>query len=224
VYRPLAPTKPDRHYITVGRLASLIVVAGGVSFAFWVPGVVEALDFWFKISPMMGIAFWMGLFWRRATPLGAWAATLTGFGVWWMTTRPEFVQLVLNWPLAEQLRLIWQEGGSSPQIYEPWVIVLYTGSAILAGVVVSLLTPRVPHDRLQRFYDLTRTPIQEGEVVSHPCAMPEGVTAPPRRMLVTAFDLEVPMPSATSWVGFIAGWIAVGLLVWTFNLIVGGTN
>ena len=224
IYRPLAPHRPDRHYITVGRLASLIVVAGGVAFAYWVPGVVEALDFWFKISPMMGIAFWMGLLWRRATPLGAWAATLTGFVVWWMTTRPEFVALVSKWPVAEQLRVVWREAGSAPQIYEPWVILFYTGGAILAGVVVSLMTPRVPAERLQRFYDLTRTPIQEGEVVPHPCAMPEGVVPPARRMLVSSFGFEIPMPSATSWIGFLAGWVAVALLVWSFNWMVGSAG
>jgi Na+/proline symporter len=223
VYRPMAPGRPDHHYITIGRLASLIVVAGGVAFAYWIPGVVEALDFWFKISPMMGIAFWVGLLWRRATPLGAWAATLTGFGVWWLTTQPQFVSIAAKWPFAEPLNLIWQESGKQPEIYEPWVILLYTAAAVVACVLVSLMTSAVPQERLQRFYDLTRTPIKEGEIVLQPCTMPEGVTPPPRRMLFNAFGLEIPMPSATSWFGFLAGWIAVGLLVWIFNWIVRGT-
>jgi Na+/proline symporter len=220
VYRPLAPDQPDHHYISVGRFASLIVVAGGVAFAYWVPGVVEALDFWFKISPMMGIAFWMGLIWRRATAPGAWAATITGFVVWWLTTRPEFVAQIAKLPFADKLGMIWQETGGAAQIYEPWVILLYTGSAVMAGLVVSLLTPPVPHDRLQTFYDLSRTPIEEGEIVTKPCTMPVGVSAPPRRMLVTALGLEIPMPSLNSWLGFSAGWVAVAILVWSFNWIV----
>jgi Na+/proline symporter len=224
VYRPMMPDKPDHHYITIGRLASLIVVAGGVAFAYWIPGVVEALDFWFKISPMMGIAFWIGLLWRRATPQGAWAATLSGFGMWWLTTQPWFVALAAKWPLAEPLKLIWQEPDRSPEIYEPWVILLYTSAAIMACVVVSLLTKPVPKERLQQFYELTRTPITDGEVVLEPCSLPIGASPPPRQMLVTAFGLEIPMPSTTSWIGFFAGWIAVGLLVWVFNLIVGGST
>jgi hypothetical protein len=55
-----------------------------------------------------------------------------------------------------------------------------------------------------------------------PCTLPDGMAPAPRRMLITAWGLEIPLPSAMSWVGFIAGWIAVGFLVWVFNWIVGG--
>lgn len=220
VYRPLVAGRPDRHYLMVGRLTSLIVVVAGVTIAYKVPDVIAALDFWFKIAPMMGIAFWMGLFWRRATPLGAWAATLTGFTVWWLTTQQFFVDFATRFPYAERLGLIWQGSGQPPEIHEPWVILLYTLSAIVMGVVVSSLTPRVPEKRLQLFYDLTRTPIQEGEVVLAPCTMPIGVEPARRRMLVQAFGLEIPMPSAVSWIGFLGAWAAVGVLVWSFNWIV----
>jgi Na+/proline symporter len=216
LYRPFVPNKPDSHFILVGRLASLIVVAGGVAFAYWVPGVIDALDLWFRIAPMMGIAFWIGLVWRWATPLGAWAATLTGFGVWWLTTTQTFVDWAASLPFAEQLNLIWQSGSGQAEIYDPWVILLYTAAATAACVVVSLVTPRVPEKKLQTFYDLTRTPIQAGEVVRHPCTLPEGVTAPQRPMLLTAFGLEIPVPSKTSMIGFLGGWVAVALMVGGF--------
>src|SRR5690606_34538501 len=93
VYRPYVREKPDSHFIAVGRLMSLLVVVGGVAVAYWAPDVISALSFWFKISPMMGIAFWIGLLWRKATPAGAWAATLTGFGVWALCTW----QPVVDW-------------------------------------------------------------------------------------------------------------------------------
>jgi len=224
VYRPLAPNRPDRHYITVGRVTALFVVAGGVAFAYWVPGVVEALNVWFRIAPMMAIAFWMGLFWRHATPLGAWAVTLAGFAIWWLTTLRPVIHWVAQLPFADKLNLIWQEGTKPAEIHEPWVILFYMTGAVIAGVLVSLVTPRVPTERLQRFYDLTRTPIQDGEVVLQPCTLPVGVTPPPRRMLLNALGLEVPMPSLTSWIGFGVGWLAVALLVWSFNWIVAGAH
>jgi hypothetical protein len=102
------------------------------------------------------------------------------------------------------------------ELHEPWLILFYTLSAVIACIVVSLLTRQIPEEKLQRFYDLTRTPIREGEVVLRPCTMPVGVEPPYRRMLITAGGLEIPMPSATSWIGFMAGWVAVAMLVFGF--------
>jgi Na+/proline symporter len=220
IYRPLMPDKSEKHYLAVGRLASLLVVLGGIVFAYYVPNVKTALEIWFKIAPPLGIAFWLGLLWRHATPLGAWAATLTGFAAWWLTTRPETVAAVANLPIADTLGVIVTRSGRPPAIAEPWVILFYTSCALLAGVIVSLLTPRVPAERLQRFYDLTRTPVEEGEVVKQPCTLPENVSPPPRKMFLTAGGLEVPVPSATSVAGFLAGCVAAALLVLTYMWLI----
>jgi Na+/proline symporter len=213
IYRPLVPHKSERHYVTVGRLTMLIVVLGGIVFAYYVPNVKTALEIWFKVAPPLGIAFWLGLLWRRTTPLGAWGATLAGFLGWWLTTRPEFVSAVAGLPFADQLDIVASTEGKPSVIAQPWVILFYTAAALVAGVVVSLVTPRVPAERLQRFYDLTRTPVEEGEVVEQPCTLPVGVKPAQRQMLLTAFGLEVPMPSTTSIVGFLAGCAAAVLLV-----------
>jgi hypothetical protein len=151
--------------------------------------------------------------WRRTTPLGAWAATLAGFGAWWITTQSAFISAVAGLPYADGLDIVLSPAGKPPAIDQPWVILFYTVSALVAGIVVSLVTPRVPNERLQRFYDLTRTPVEEDEVVAQPCTLPVGVTPPKREMLLTAFGLEVPMPSTTSIVGFLAGCAAAALLV-----------
>jgi len=63
-----------------------LVVAGGVAFAFWVPSVVKALEIWFMIAPMMGLVFWIGLFWRRMTVAGAWVGV--DWVVWAMAAVP----------------------------------------------------------------------------------------------------------------------------------------
>ena len=41
-------------------------------------------------------------------------------------------------------------------------------------------------------------------------------------MLLTACGLEIPIPSRTSVIGFVAGWLAVAALVGGFLLLVGG--
>jgi Na+/proline symporter len=213
IYRPLVPDKSERHYVNVGRLTSLVVVLGGIVFAYYVPNVKTALEIWFKIAPPLGIAFWLGLLWRRTTPYGAWAAMVAGFGTWWLTTRPEFISAIGQQPLADALDVILSPAGGTPRISEPWVILFYTSAALLAGIGMSLVTRRVPHERLQRFYDLSRTPVKDGEVVVQPCTLPVGVTPPERQMLATAFGLELPMPSATSIAGFLIGCAAAVLLV-----------
>jgi Na+/proline symporter len=213
IYRPIVPDKAEQHYVAVGRVASLGVVLGGIVFAYYVPNVKTALEIWFRVAPPLGIAFWLGLLWRRTTPLGAWAATLAGFGVWWITTRPEFIAAVAGLPIADRFHMIVLASGNDAVISQPWSILMYTSAALVAGVVVSLITPRVPAERLQRFYDLTRTPVREGEVVTKPCTLPHGVKPPPRRMLLTTMGLEVPAPSTTSVLGFIAGCAAAALLV-----------
>jgi Na+/proline symporter len=229
IYKPIKPGESERHYLTVGRVASLLVVVGALLFVWYIhttadakgeSPVLKSLKIWFKIAPMMGITFWMGLLWRRATVAGAWAATLTGFATWWLTTRTWFVDLAAQIPFADELNLIWQEGDKAAVIYDPWVVLLYTACAVIAGVIVSLVTPRVSEDRLDLFYDLTRTPVVDGEVVTKPCTLPEGTLPMDRAMLCTALGLEIPMPSRTSIVGFLCGWVAVGILIGGFIWLV----
>ena len=89
-----------------------------------------------------------------------------------------------------------------------------------AGVLVSLVTSPVEEEKLNNFYDLTRTPITKGEVLTQTCTFPAGVQPAPRRMLTTAFGLEIPVPSTTSVVGFLAGWIMVGAMIGGFVWLV----
>jgi Na+/proline symporter len=220
IYKPLRPGRSESHYLTVGRLASLLVVTGGIFFAYRVPDVVTALKIWFKIAPMMGIAFWLGLFWRRTTVAGAWAATITGFSIWWLSSRTWFVQALADLPASESLGLLWQQPGKPVAMYEPWAIGFYSLAALLAGVLVSLVSKPVAKEKLTKFYDLTRTPITEGEVLTQTCTLPEGVQPASRRMLTTAFGLEIPVPSTTSVVGFMAGWVMVGALIGGFVWLV----
>lgn len=218
VYRPWRPDRSQNHYVWVGRLTGLVVVGGGLVFAFWVSDVIAGVEIWFKINPMMGIPFWLGLLWRRTTIAGAWAATLTGFGTWWLTTRSFVVDWAAGLPGADTLHYVWVEGGSAT-IYEPWQILSYMVAATGAGVVVSLLTTPVPDERLRRYYDLTRTPISPSEVLGAPCTLPPGVEPAQRRMLVTAGGLEIPAPSRTSVIGFAGGWLVVALMIGGFVLL-----
>ena len=204
----------------VGRVSGLLVVAGGLIFAYRVPNVVTALSIWFKIAPMMGIAFWMAVFWRRMTTPGAWAVTVTGFAAWWATTRPTLVGWLDRFPTFHAWGMLRDNNGSGSAIAEPWVILIYVSLSVVAGVAVSLLTRPVDSARLNLFYNLMRTPVIPDEKVSAPCELPAGATTQRRTTLCTAYGLEIPLPSMTSWLGFLAGWLSVGLMVGGFLWLV----
>jgi len=218
IYRPLRADKVESHYLLVGRITGVVIVGFGIAFAFWVPSVIKALEIWFMIAPMMGIAFWIGLLWRRMTVSGAWASTLTGFASWFLTTQPAVIGVISRLPFAEALKLIWMEGNKQT-LYLPWQIAVYMGAAASASVIVSLFTRPVVEEKLQRFYDLTRTPIQETEELQKPCHLPANVTPQCRKMLVTTLGLEIPAPSATSMWGFAVGWTIVIAIILGFAWI-----
>ena len=215
LYRPFRQNESIPHYLWVGRIGAVAIVIAGVVFAFWLSGVIAGLMIWLKILPMMGIAFWMGLLWRKATPAGAWASTLTAFAAWWLAERTFFAEWLYTLPFAEALHLT-HGPADNLEMYEPWLIVFYMVCAIAAGIVVSLLSRPVEKERLDRYYQLTRTPIAEGEEIVTPCRLPDGVSPAHRKMLTTAFGLEIPMPSKVAVLGFTAGWIGVISLIASF--------
>ena len=226
MYKPCRPGRSDSHYLMVVRAASLLIVVGGLGFAFWLrrleehgmSSVVAGLEIFWKIAPMMGIAFWLGLFWRRATVAGAWASSLAAMLMLWLTGRGFFVSAVGALPFAEGLGFI-NETPAGPALYLPWQMTFYLAFGTIAGIVVSLLTPRPDAERLDRFYALARTPVIRGEEVSAACTLPADAEIPPRRNLIPHRDLEIPVPSALSVAGFFGGWVLVIAIIYSFVII-----
>jgi Na+/proline symporter len=213
IYRPLFPNRRHMHYVTVGRIAAVVVVSGGVAFAYGLRGVVEGLEIFWKISAMMGMAFWLGLFWRRMTTAGAWATTLIGFGVMLFTSEIAFGKHIIwdfNRHFAEHMPLFMLSEG---KLHLPWQMILYLGAGLISGIVVSLLTRPVATEKLENFYALTRTPVKPGEQVDVPCTLPDDAVVPERRNLLPITNLEIAVPSRTSVVGFLAGWACVAAIV-----------
>ena len=218
VYKFFIPDKTQKHYITIGRVSSVLVVAGGVIFAYRLPNVVKGLEIFWMISPMMGIVFWLGLFWRRTTVAGAWAATLTAFGIWWLCTQSFFVSFMSNFPGSESLRFVFEKS-TGPEIYLPWQMVFYLTGGVLAGVIVSLFTRPVAKEKLDNFYALIRTPIAAGEQIPAPCTLPAGAVVPEKRNIFPNSNFEIPIPSLVSVLGFLVGWGCVAAIILSVYLI-----
>jgi hypothetical protein len=163
----------------------------------------------------------MGLFWRRTTVAGAWAATLVGFAVMLFTSKIPFGQYVLwdfNAHFAAHLpEFMLSEG----MLHLPWKMILYLGSGLISGIVVSLLTRPVAKEKLENFYALIRTPITPGEQVDKPCTLPAGAVTPERRNVFPNTSLEIAIPSRTSVIGFLVGWGCVAVIVCAVYLMAG---
>ncbi len=194
IYRPRRPGRTEAHYLLVGRVTGVAVVVCGVGAAYLMPNVVEGLKIWLKIAPMLGIAFWLGLFWRRFNAPGAWASTLAGFLAWWLVSRTG--------------------------LSEPAQIVVYLGVAAAAGIAVSLATRPTDPAKLVLFHELIRTPVRHGEVVTEPCRLPEGTTPAERAVFFRGTDFEFPVPSRVSVIGFLLSCVAVVAMILAFVWLV----
>jgi len=223
VYRPLlAPDRSERHYVAFGRAAGAVVVALGLLFASQFNTVVQAMETWWKVTAMMGVPFFLGLFWRRMTTAGAWASTLAAFAALLFTGRIGLFGYTL-WDfdavLAPRLPAFLLFDG---KLYLPWQMIIYLAAGLAAAIAVSLVTRRPPQDRLDRFYECLRTPIASGEPETKPFTLPPGTPPAPRNVLFKHPDLEVPKPTLVGALGFLAGWAFVGLLILGVHIILKG--
>ncbi|EDY80822.1 transporter, SSS family protein [Verrucomicrobiia bacterium DG1235] len=222
VYKPFRPNLSDRHYLWAARCVSVLVVLLGVIYAYSLSGVIEGLEFLWKIGPMMGIAFWLGLFWRRTTAAAAWTSTLSALLAWWITSKTFFVNWLSQSEFALSLRLV-VNLDSEPTVYLPWQMTAYLGCGFIVGIVTSFLTQRTSTEKLERYYALQRTPVYEKEDNNAaPCTLPPGATPLPRKALFPQTDLEISLPSKRSVIGFTIGWICVAAIVSSLYWIAAG--
>ena len=202
--------------------------------------VVHGLEVFWKISAMMGLAFWIGLFWRRTTSAGAWAGTLAGFTAYLFTgviSLPWGLQRWVDEKGVMQVKLLYhnvwdfnaQFADKLPdfmlwegKLYLPWQMILYLGTGLIVLVVVSLLTKPVPREQLERFYACLRTPVGPDEPETRPFELPPGVEPAPRRVLVDIPGFEFPMPTRVSVLGVLGATAAVVAFIfgvyWVFSL------
>ncbi len=104
IYQPLlVKNAPDKHYVTVGRWATILGVVISIGTAYMVMGAHGIMDyvqalFSFFISPLLGVVL-MGMFWKRGTRAGGfWGlllGTLASIGLWaWVKVDPAALRYV----------------------------------------------------------------------------------------------------------------------------------
>jgi Na+/proline symporter len=124
------------------RIFSVAYVCASIGLALSFKDVPSAIRFMWALNPMMGIAFWLGLWWRRANRYGAWASFLTATAAWVTGIH------VFRWT-------------GDPGL--PYLITFYTLAGLVGGAIVSLLTRPEAKEQLDRFYLTINTPIGQEE-------------------------------------------------------------
>jgi len=66
------PEASERTYVTAGRLAGVLVIAGGAALSLWHADVFEQLKTAWELPIIFAAPFWVGMFWRGATRPAAW--------------------------------------------------------------------------------------------------------------------------------------------------------
>jgi Na+/proline symporter len=147
----LAPDRHDAHYLWVGRVSGVSITMLGVLYAmFLVESVLYTFLLTETLSTFMGISVLGGLLWRRANRWGALASVVTALAI----------NFVLHYATGRRL-----------DYWDANVFLAALTGGILALVVVSLLTPAEPAEKLDSFFDPLQTSSDappERQMADHP--------------------------------------------------------
>jgi Na+/proline symporter len=152
--RLINPAASERSLVMVNRITSVIFALVSLALSSLFDNMPAAMRFLWKYVPLMGIAWFMAILWKRANRWGAIASffaalTAAALAQWVL---PEFQVFGLN--------VKWQGDAGLP-----YTILLYSISGIGAGILVSLITPREDPVRTEHFFMLLRTPIGQEHVL-----------------------------------------------------------
>src|SRR5271154_4704133 len=157
IYKPLINGRgSDSHYVSMGRLTTIIGVLISVGTAYLVMHFASIMDyvqalFSFFIAPLFGTVV-LGMLWKRATgPGGFWGllcGTLSSVGMWtWVKLDPTALRYVALSPYAKGL--------AQDMFQALWSFIV----CVVVTVVVSLATKPVPDSELTGLvYGMTEIP------------------------------------------------------------------
>ena len=206
----VAPKKTQAHYVFVGRLTAALVIVGSVIYALWLDSVIQGLETFWKIQAMMGLAFWIGLFWRRATPAAAWASTLSAFAVAIVTANLVPGLFDMNAFAAKYLPAFTLYNG---EFRLPFQMLSYLSVGAVVLIVVSFMTKRANEENLNLLYRCLNTPVQAGEEPTDPFELPENSQPEQRTKIINHPDFEFYVPTKTDAYGFLFAWVWVAVLI-----------
>ena len=226
-FQHLVPHATAERRLLVGRIAAAGILVCGILTALRAPHVTALYLFSVKLIALLGPIFWMGVLWRRATPVGAWASLAAGLLLWAATATP--ADRLASLPGVGSIALVYAQWKEPIQVLVQ--LVVQFGMLML----VSLASRPPERSRLDPFFARLLTPVgKEAEVAlaSPPSRHAEeaalGLQLPgldfrraatwgyewPRR-----FGFEIPRFGKSEWGGFLLAWgMVAGLLLFLIAL------
>ena len=143
-------SKTEKQYLFASRVASILISVFGIIFALQFKSVVEALRLAWVLPAFMGISFWCAFAWRRVNRWSAMASASTSALAYYILKYTSLWNIFFD---------------QQPSFTQLGLIFIPVGFAVL--IVVSLLTPREPQERLDEFYALLHTKIGDEEKLNY---------------------------------------------------------
>ena len=135
--RFIAPDHDDRHYVTVGRLSTILLILLASIVSLWLENALQAFQILLQIGAGTGLIFLLRWFWWRINAWSELAAMAISFLV---VVYFQFVHEVLGFTVPH-----------------PSVALVVGVMITTAGwLVVTMLTPATDRGTLQAFYDRIR--------------------------------------------------------------------
>ena len=194
VYRNhLRPGRDEKHYLTAARVFSVTIVLIALYFSTFFHTVLEGVFTFFQITASIGLAFRMGILWRRMNTYGVFVGFIVSVTVLYFAKHDLF-------PVSAY--------GTARGVALQTAVFLPAG--IFSAWLASLLTPPVDREKVERFFVKIHTPIGQEEHLDRPL----DVAIPRERRLLDWGGLLILKPNRQSWVGFLIAWVLVFVLIW----------
>ena len=211
--RHMVRGRPEQHYVWVGRLAGLAIVAAALVLQATFTDVIHAMKVVLKTPAAIGISMWFGIFWRRWNTKAVWAATIvSGLSWFYVSYRP--VEIYSRLPFAS---FMFRDGDGGVVMLDMWQSISFLSAGVVAGVLTALLTRPQPAEQLDQFFTLLQTPVQEGETIDAPCTVPEN--NPIREPVIEFGGFQFPKPTKLGLGGFAIAWVLVFSIVGVTKLL-----
>lgn len=173
----------DDRMVLAARIASVVFLFFSVVLANLFDSMPQAMRFLWKTLPLLGMAFFLGLWWRRANRWGAWASFVCALCALLVG------EFVFKWSGDQHL---------------PNLMAFYLSAGFIGGILVSLFTPGESERMLDEFYLVINTPIGQEELLETQNIHRDsrlGIQRPYDRVFEHP-DFEIPVPTRQSVVGF----------------------
>jgi SSS family solute:Na+ symporter len=132
--RFIAPDRSEKHYVSVGRAATVVLIILACIVALWLENAMQAFQILLQIGAGTGLIFLLRWFWWR---INAWS---------------EISAMVISFAVAVYFQFIHESMGFAP-LHPSLMLVIGVAVTTVTWLSMTFLTPPTQTHKLQQFYD-----------------------------------------------------------------------